>query len=138
MRRWNPQFLSVQLESCYWKASFAQMRDRFRYGLLYLLVTDVCWFVYHLHTTPWHVAYPYHTVCALIALVAFGACPTGVHARTHAGILCFTFTAHSYQRFYLPTSFLSMFLLCVVSLLVFSLQTAPLIRYGTAVCTVHR
>ena len=42
---WNPQFASVQLESCYWKASFPQMRDRFRCGIVYLIITDLVWMV---------------------------------------------------------------------------------------------
>ena len=122
---WNPQFASVQLESCYWKASFPQMRDRFRCGLLYLIMTDVCWAAYHVCATPFTAAYPYHLMALVIVIVALGESST---APLIAGILCFTFTSRSYQRFYLPTSFLSMFLLCVVSLLVFSLQTTPLIR----------
>lgn len=69
-------------------------------------------------TTPLGHAYPYHIGAALIVLVA-------------AAILGFTFTQRSYQRFYLPTSFLSMFLLCVISLLIFSLPTTPLIRCVT-------
>lgn len=126
----------MQLESCYWKASFPQMRDRFRCGIVYLIVTDLLWMVglssqnvkldssdtplqiYHMVSTPFAHAVPYHIGGALIVFVA-------------AAILGFTFTQRSYQRFYLPTSFLSMFLLCVVSLLVFSLQQHPLIRCST-------
>jgi len=45
-RWWNPQFESATLETQYWKCSFPLLRDRFRSGLVYILLTCALWMFY--------------------------------------------------------------------------------------------
>lgn len=45
-RWWNPQFASPTLETQYWKCSFPLLRDRFRSGLIYILLTNLLWMLY--------------------------------------------------------------------------------------------
>lgn len=104
-RWWNPQFASASLETQYWKCSFPQLRDRFRTGLIYICLTCALWIVYY---------------------KIFGD-PTVVHWLTASGLialsvgmLLFTLFSAHYQRFYMPTSFLCVFLLCTVTLFIFS------------------
>ncbi|VDN08341.1 unnamed protein product [Thelazia callipaeda] len=104
-RWWNPQFTSAALEAQYWKCTFPQLRDRFRSGLIYICFSCILWIVYleifdHASMAHW--------------LVSAGLFTLSV------GMFLFTlFTVH-YQRFYLPASFLCVFILCAVTLLIFS------------------
>uniref|UniRef100_A0A914XTM0 Uncharacterized protein n=1 Tax=Panagrolaimus superbus TaxID=310955 RepID=A0A914XTM0_9BILA len=45
-RWWNPQFASAILETQYWKCSFPLLRDRFRSGLIYIMLTCGLWMLY--------------------------------------------------------------------------------------------
>ncbi|VDM41187.1 unnamed protein product [Toxocara canis] len=104
-RWWNPQFESSTLESQYWKCSFPQLRDRFRSGLIYVCLTCILWIVYlqifdHADLVHW--------------LTAFGLIALSI------GMLLFTLFSVHYQRFYMPTSFLCVFVICTVTLLIFS------------------
>lgn len=106
---WNPRFASALLESQYWRCSFPQLRDRFRSGLVYIVLTCAAWFLFHAICSKWRHSYPYQlTFVGIIAVTLT--------------ILAFTFSRRNYQRFYLPTSFLLTFLIFVVTLLVFSGQ----------------
>ncbi|TKR77481.1 hypothetical protein L596_018448 [Steinernema carpocapsae] len=102
---WNPRFESTALEAQYWKCSFPQMKNRFRMGLIYIGVSCFFWMIYltimgHSTAQLWGAA---------IALIVIS-------------VVIFLFTGHSilYQRFYLPTSFLCTFIICVATLLIFS------------------
>uniref|UniRef100_A0A9J2Q4E6 Adenylate cyclase N-terminal domain-containing protein n=1 Tax=Ascaris lumbricoides TaxID=6252 RepID=A0A9J2Q4E6_ASCLU len=106
-RWWNPQFASSTLESQYWKCSFPQLRDRFRSGLIYVCLTCILWIIYlqifdHADLVHW------------VMLTAFGLVALSI------GMLLFTLFSVHYQRFYMPTSFLCVFVLCTITLLVFS------------------
>ncbi|KAI1721567.1 adenylate and guanylate cyclase catalytic domain-containing protein [Ditylenchus destructor] len=104
-RWWNPQFASSSLETQYWKCSFSLLKNRFRSGLIYIFLTCLLWMIY---------------------LIVFGQ--DRLHhwlVATMLTLLCvsmFLFTSWSvhYQRFYLPTSFLCIFLICMITLLIFS------------------
>lgn len=106
-RWWNPQFRSATLEAQYWKCSFGQLRDRFRSGLFFIFVVIILWTIYQCifdnEILPnWFVS---------ISLVGIIAAMYG-----------FTCLAAQYQRFYMPTSFLCTFLICLVTLLIFSAE----------------
>ncbi|CAJ0941909.1 unnamed protein product, partial [Mesorhabditis belari] len=104
-RWWNPQFKSAALEAQYWKCSFPQLRDRFRAGLLYICFVCIAWLIF---LTIFGQAKIFYAVVSLTLVVVSLA------------IYSFTvFSAH-YQRFYMPTSFLCTFLICLVTLLIFS------------------
>jgi hypothetical protein len=45
-RWWNPQFASPTLETQYWKCSFPLLRDRFRSGLIYILICCLSWMLF--------------------------------------------------------------------------------------------
>ncbi|PAV84984.1 hypothetical protein WR25_08931 [Diploscapter pachys] len=104
-RWWNPQFRSPTLEAQYWKCSFSQLRDRFRSGLIYIALVCIAWTVY---LAIFNQAGLQHwiTSASLIAVCL--------------AILAFTVLSSQYQRFYMPTSFLCTFLICLVTLLIFS------------------
>lgn len=124
-RWWNPQFASALLESQYWKCGFPQLRDRFRSGLIYICVTCGAWICYHAVVSDFERALYYQLTAVGIMLLTLA-------------ILVFTFCTRNYQRFYLPTSFLCTFLVCVVTLLVFSLGDRPLISpLGTFATSVE-
>ncbi|ETN78434.1 adenylate/guanylate cyclase catalytic domain protein [Necator americanus] len=104
-RWWNPQFRSPSLEAQYWKCSFPQLRDRFRSGLVYISFVCVAWTIYlaifdKAGFQHWFTAVALITVCL--------------------AMLSFTLCSSQYQRFYMPTSFLCTFLICLVTLLIFS------------------
>ncbi|KAK0416611.1 hypothetical protein QR680_012590 [Steinernema hermaphroditum] len=106
---WNPRFESTALEAQYWKCSFPQMKSRFRMGLFYIALSCIFWLTYltilNQHTIQlWGAALSLILICGLI----------------------FVFTRQQvlYQRFYLPTSFLCTFIICVVTLLIFSNNTS--------------
>ncbi|KAI6195414.1 hypothetical protein M3Y96_01228800 [Aphelenchoides besseyi] len=125
-RWWNPQFASPILETQYWKLSFPLLKDRFRSGLIYIAVSCFSWIVY---------------------LWSFGA------ARLSQGlfalaliVLCiimyyFTKWSASYQRFYLPTSFLCTFLICLITLLIFPATEplmGPVATMATSIQVLHK
>jgi hypothetical protein len=121
LNRWNPQFASPLLETQYWKLSFPLLRDRFRSGLVYIALTCIFWIVYltlfgHARASHWIFALSVVTLCALM--------------------LKFTTFAVRYQRFYLPTSFLCTFLICLITLLIFPSADplmGPLAKMATSV-----
>uniref|UniRef100_A0A1I7T2H9 adenylate cyclase n=1 Tax=Caenorhabditis tropicalis TaxID=1561998 RepID=A0A1I7T2H9_9PELO len=106
-RWWNPQFRSATLEAQYWKCSFSQLRDRFRSGLIYIAIVIAAWTLYLAlfdKTIIQHWVVSSFLVAIIVAMFAFTAC------------------AAQYQRFYMPTSFLCTFLICLVTLLIFSAE----------------
>ncbi|KAE9556006.1 hypothetical protein FO519_000752 [Halicephalobus sp. NKZ332] len=104
-RWWNPQFASATLETQYWKSSFPLLRDRFRSGLIYIILTCILWMGYVLI---FDVALIHHWAAA-VSLLVLCFC-----------MLWFTSLSVHYQRFYMPTSFLCTFLICLFTLLIFS------------------
>lgn len=104
-RWWNPQFASPTLETQYWKCSFPLLRDRFRSGLIYVLICCLSWMLFlwtfdQAHGHHWFIALLLSFICVLM--------------------FWFTSCSAHYQRFYLPTSFLCTFLLCLTTLFIFS------------------
>ncbi|MFH4976993.1 hypothetical protein AB6A40_003702 [Gnathostoma spinigerum] len=104
-RWWNPQFASASLESQYWKCSFPQLRDRFRSGLIYVSLVCLLWIVYlqvnhHARLIHWMVGAGIVTFCFILFF--------------------FTFFSVYYQRFYMPASFLCVFVISLLTLLIFS------------------
>jgi hypothetical protein len=136
-RWWNPQFSSQLLESQYWKCSFPQLRARFRYGLLYIAFTCLLWMTYlHVFGTTtfnqWVTAIfllPFSQLTCL-ALVGLCVCMFG-----------FTLYTHTYQRFYMPTSFLCTFVISVVTLLIFADNAGafmgPVAALATSIQVLH-
>lgn len=120
-RWWNPQFASPILETQYWKCSFPILRDRFRSGLVYIALTCVLWMLYL-------AVFEEHQVGHWVAAgVIIGLC---------VSMLRFTQYPTRYQRFYLPTSFLCTFLICLITLLVFSSTHSfmgPVARMATSI-----
>ncbi|CAJ0578607.1 unnamed protein product, partial [Mesorhabditis spiculigera] len=104
-RWWNPQFRSAALEAQYWKCSFPQLRDRFRSGLLYICFVCIAWIAFL--TVFGQAKLHYWFVAAAMVLVSLA-------------IYSFTILSAHYQRFYMPTSFLCTFLICLITLIIFS------------------
>ncbi|KAL3097460.1 hypothetical protein niasHS_003908 [Heterodera schachtii] len=103
-RWWNPQFASPSLETQYWKCSFSLLRDRFRSGLVYILISCLSWlcFLWLFDQAAGHHWLAVGFLSLLCSLM-----------------LWFTASVH-YQRFYLVLAFLCTFLLCLTTLLIFS------------------
>ncbi|KAJ1367192.1 hypothetical protein KIN20_028054 [Parelaphostrongylus tenuis] len=104
-RWWNPQFRSPTLEAQYWKCSFPQLRDRFRSGLVYISFVCVAWTIYLAIFD--RAGFQHWLTAAALILICLA-------------MLSFTLCSSQYQRFYMPTSFLCTFLICLVTLLIFS------------------
>ncbi|CAB3403497.1 unnamed protein product [Caenorhabditis bovis] len=107
-RWWNPQFRSATLEAQYWKCSFSQLRDRFRSGLVYIALVILAWSVYLALFDRSSIQHWVVSTCLIIVILAMYA---------------FTTCASQYQRFYMPTSFLCTFLICLVTLVIFSAES---------------
>ncbi|GMS89568.1 hypothetical protein PENTCL1PPCAC_11743, partial [Pristionchus entomophagus] len=122
-RWWNPQFRCPTLEAQYWQCSFPQLRDRFRSGLIYISIVCLTWCIF---LTLYGRAGAIHWVS------------TGVLVVTCGAMLFFTLMSAQYQRFYMPTSFLCTFLICVLTLVVLSDVTNPLMSpVGTFVTSIQ-
>ncbi|VBB32533.1 unnamed protein product, partial [Acanthocheilonema viteae] len=102
-RWWNPQFLSTALETQYWKCSFPQLRDRS--GLVYICLSCILWIVYLQVFN--HASLMHWLISITLFVISFG-------------MLLFTLFSVHYQRFYMPASFLCVFILCTVTLFIFS------------------
>uniref|UniRef100_A0A914I6Y5 adenylate cyclase n=1 Tax=Globodera rostochiensis TaxID=31243 RepID=A0A914I6Y5_GLORO len=107
-RWWNPQFASPTLETQYWKRSFPLLRDRFRSGLVYILISCLSWMCF---LWLFNQAAGHHWLAAGLLILLCSL------------MLWFTASVH-YQRFYLVLAFLCTFLLCLTTLLIFS-STEP-------------
>uniref|UniRef100_A0A0N4ZNA6 adenylate cyclase n=1 Tax=Parastrongyloides trichosuri TaxID=131310 RepID=A0A0N4ZNA6_PARTI len=110
-RWWNPQFDSTILETEYWNCSFPLLRKRFRLGLIYILLTSSMWMTYlriFLQDTfiHWSVFITHLIICT--------------------GLIIFSKYSIHYQRFYMPTSFLCIFLIFITTQLIFSQQASPI------------
>ncbi|KAM3715876.1 Adenylate cyclase type, partial [Dirofilaria immitis] len=104
-RWWNPQFSSSALETQYWQCSFPQLRDRFRSGLVYICLSCILWIVYLQIFN--HASLIHWLISITLFVISFG-------------MFLFTLFSVYYQRFYMPASFLCVFILCTVTLLIFS------------------
>ncbi|CAK5079689.1 unnamed protein product [Meloidogyne enterolobii] len=104
-RWWNPQFASPTLETQYWKCSFPLLRDRFRSGLLYILICCLSWLLF---LWIFNQTQLFHWLIASLLCLLFGL------------MLWFASCSPHYRRFYLPTSFLCTFLLCLTTLFICS------------------
>uniref|UniRef100_A0A7E4V052 adenylate cyclase n=1 Tax=Panagrellus redivivus TaxID=6233 RepID=A0A7E4V052_PANRE len=104
-RWWNPQFASATLESQYWKCSFPLLRDRFRSGLIYIMFACCLWLTYVCVFDKPTIT---HFTVAIALIVICSA------------IMWFTLCSVHYQRFYMPTSFLCIFLICLLTFLIFT------------------
>ncbi|XP_041973413.1 adenylate cyclase type 9 [Aricia agestis] len=118
---WNPRFDSKILEGQYRSSSFRQIRLRFRFALLYILIFCISWFIYFviLGLNGFTVKWPF--LCSIFAVVLV---ITGV-------MLFITFT--NYYKVY--TFKLSLFMalaLCTVSLTLVTLTTQLDAAYSRA------
>ncbi|VIO92580.1 adenylate cyclase, type IX, putative [Brugia malayi] len=104
-RWWNPHFSSTALETQYWKCSFPQLRDRFRSGLVYICLSCILWIIYLEIFN--HASLIHWLISITLFVISFG-------------MFLFTLFSVHYQRFYMPASFLCVFILCTVTLLIFS------------------
>lgn len=119
-RWWNLQFSSPLLETQYWECSFPLLRNRFQSGLVYILMTIICWTIYFCifnqkNRHYWVILYNKIKKNFLF----FFKLASGILLLFFILIFLFTLSVH-YQRFYLPTSFFCSFLLCLATLLIFS------------------
>lgn len=103
---WDPRFDSDILEGQYKRSSFPQIRLRFRYALLYILLVSLSWLLYFLVTgiqgitsSDWPI------ICGTFAALA----------ATTAAILCLTYSEY-YKKVYLPVSVIISIIICFLSL----------------------
>ncbi|VDD91807.1 unnamed protein product [Enterobius vermicularis] len=96
---WKSQFSTPALEAQYWKCSFPQLRDRFRSGIIYICLTHLLWLLY---------------------LNIIGKFATFILLFLYAGLFLFSVCSSRYYRYYMPASFICVFLLCATTLIEFS------------------
>lgn len=103
---WDPKFDSEILEGQYRKSSFAQIRLRFRYSLIYMLILSLIWCVY---------------------LITFGIYDKSQKDAFPLGVIFFLFTIFCiiilvftrsplYRKYILPVSILISLSMCLLSL----------------------
>nr|XP_053599652.1 adenylate cyclase type 9 isoform X2 [Plodia interpunctella] len=109
---WNPRFDSEILESQYRSSSFRQIRLRFRFALLYILIFSISWFVYFVGLGLNGVTVKWPFLCSM-----FG----GVLLITSV-MLFVTFT-NIYKVYTFKLSLVMALALCTLSLSLVSLTT---------------
>ncbi|KAJ2950736.1 hypothetical protein O0L34_g8997 [Tuta absoluta] len=109
---WNPRFDSKILEGQYRSSSFKQIRLRFRFALLYILIFSISWFAYFvvLGLNSKTIKWPY--LCSIFA---------GVLLITSV-MLFMTFTK-MYRLYTFKLSLIMALALCVLSLSLVTLTT---------------
>ncbi|XP_011306850.1 adenylate cyclase type 9 [Fopius arisanus] len=103
---WNPKFDSEILEEQYKTSAFPQLRLRFRYALLYVLLISLCWLIYFITLGIKSWISPLPTIA-------------GIFAGTFILMSCvFYLTSRDYYRRYVfTTSLIVSTILCALSLL---------------------
>ncbi|CAG9090219.1 unnamed protein product [Plutella xylostella] len=66
---WNPRFDSEILEGQYRSSSFRQIRLRFRFALLYILIFSISWFVYFVVLGTHGITVKWPFLCSIFAAV---------------------------------------------------------------------
>ncbi|XP_014285942.1 adenylate cyclase type 9 isoform X2 [Halyomorpha halys] len=103
---WDPKFDSEILEKQYRNSSFAQIRLRFRYSLVYMLILSIIW---------------------CLQLITFGILDKSQKDASPLGVIFFLFAVfcsivliitHSslYRRYILPVSFVVSLVMCLLSI----------------------
>lgn len=103
---WDPRFDSDILEGQYKRSSFPQIRLRFRYALLYILLVSLSWLLYFLATGVQGItSSEWPIICGTFAALA---------AAT-ATILCLTYSEY-YKKIHIPISVIISLIICSFSL----------------------
>ncbi|XP_028028441.1 adenylate cyclase type 9 [Bombyx mandarina] len=109
---WNPRFDSEILEGQYRSSSFRQIRLRFRFALLYILIFSISWFVYFVVLGLNDVTVKWPFLCSLFAGVLLITCI----------MLLVTFT-NFYKVYTFKLSLVMALALCTLSLSLVTLTT---------------
>ncbi|XP_026313788.1 adenylate cyclase type 9 [Hyposmocoma kahamanoa] len=111
---WNPRFDSEVLEGQYRNSSFRQIRLRFRFALLYILIFSITWFIYFvvlgLGFNNMVVKWPY--LCSIFGGVLLITC-----------IMLFITFTNVYKVYTLKLSLVMALALCALSLSLVTLTT---------------
>ncbi|XP_050677070.1 adenylate cyclase type 9 [Leptidea sinapis] len=109
---WNPRFDSKILEGQYRSSSFRQIRLRFRFALLYILIFSISWFIYFvvLGLTGVTVKWPF--LCSIFAGVLLITC-----------IMLFITFTQIYRIYTFRLSLVMALALCTLSLSLVTLTT---------------
>ncbi|XP_037297233.1 LOW QUALITY PROTEIN: adenylate cyclase type 9-like [Manduca sexta] len=118
---WNPRFDSDILEGQYRSSSFRQIRLRFRFALLYILIFSISWFVYFVVLGLNGVTVKWPFLCSLFA---------GVLLITSV-MLFVTFT-NIYKVYTFRLSLVMALALCTLSLSLVTLTTQLGTSFATA------
>ncbi|XP_049865137.1 adenylate cyclase type 9 [Pectinophora gossypiella] len=109
---WNPRFDSEILEGQYRSSSFRQIRLRFRFALLYILIFSISWFVYFVVLGLNGITIKWPSLCSIFA---------GVLLITSV-MLFITFT-NVYKVYTFKLSLVMALALCTLSLSLVTLTT---------------
>ncbi|XP_068627804.1 adenylate cyclase type 9 [Battus philenor] len=109
---WNPRFDSEILEGQYRSSSFRQIRLRFRFALLYILIFSISWFVYFVVLGLYGITIKWPFLCSIFAGVVLITC----------AMLFVTFT-DIYKIFTFRLSLVMALALCTLSLSLVTLTT---------------
>ncbi|XP_013138530.1 PREDICTED: adenylate cyclase type 9 [Papilio polytes] len=109
---WNPRFDSEILEGQYRSSSFRQIRLRFRFALLYILIFSISWFVYFVVLGLHGITVKWPFLCSIFAGVVLITCV----------MLFITFT-DIYKIFTFRISLIMALALCILSLSLVTLTT---------------
>ncbi|XP_072941422.1 adenylate cyclase type 9 [Epargyreus clarus] len=109
---WNPRFDSEILEGQYRSSSFRQIRLRFRFALLYILIFSVSWFVYFVVLGMNGITIKWPFLCSIFAGVLLITC----------AMLFVTFT-NIYKIYTFKLSLVIALALCTLSLSLVTLTT---------------
>nr|XP_032511664.1 adenylate cyclase type 9 isoform X2 [Danaus plexippus plexippus] len=109
---WNPRFDSEILEGQYRSSSFRQIRLRFRFALLYILIFSVSWFIYFIVLGMNGVNVKWKFLCSLFAGVLFITC-----------VMLFVTFTNIYKLYTSKLSLIMALALCSLSLSLVTLTT---------------
>ncbi|XP_032511663.2 adenylate cyclase type 9 [Danaus plexippus] len=109
---WNPRFDSEILEGQYRSSSFRQIRLRFRFALLYILIFSVSWFIYFIVLGMNGVNVKWKFLCSLFAGVLLITC-----------VMLFVTFTNIYKLYTSKLSLIMALALCSLSLSLVTLTT---------------
>ncbi|CAK1578211.1 unnamed protein product [Parnassius mnemosyne] len=109
---WNPRFDSEILEGQYRSSSFRQIRLRFRFALLYILIFSISWFVYFVVLGLHGVTVKWSFLCSIFSGVVLITC-----------VMLFVTFTDLYKIFTFKLSLVMALALCTLSLSLVTLTT---------------